>query len=221
MTLLIEGVRKSHGSQVVLCDVALRVEFGQTVAVTGVSGAGKTTLLRIIAGVDRAIDGRLSWASSCIAGPQIWTPPWARPFAMVFQDYGLWPHLSVEQHLRFVKHGSRRHRATGATDVDHLLSVLDLFALRKRLPPDLSGGQQQRLAIGRALARDPDLLLLDEPLAHQDEDSRDKVWGEILQWQAVTQGTIIISTHDNGWAARHANSVFQLHEGKLNGAPGP
>src|SRR5918999_3558721 len=149
------GVRKCFGKVVAVDDASLCVDRAGIVAVLGPSGCGKTTLLRLIAGFERPEAGTVDVAGRMVAGPGTWIPPEERRVGMVFQDYALFPHLTVAENVGFGL--ARRQR--GAR-VPELLSIVGLDGLGRRYPHELSGGQQQRVALARALAPSPELVLL-------------------------------------------------------------
>jgi ABC-type Fe3+/spermidine/putrescine transport system ATPase subunit len=178
----------------VLHDVSLDVARGRCTALLGPSGAGKTTLLWILAGLLTPDGGRLERGAGRIG--------------MVFQGLGLWNHLTVERHLDVV----------GATPSarERLLERMDLASLRQRRPAALSGGERQRLAIARALAVEPDWLLLDEPMAHLDGTAREDLFDLLREALAsVTGAGVLIATHHAGEAMRLADDLAVLIEGRV------
>jgi ABC-type sugar transport system ATPase subunit len=205
-----------HGGRQVLDALDMTVRRGELLVIAGSSGAGKTSLLRLIAGVDRPQGGKISWGDRTLAGASEWVPPWERPFAMVFQDFALWPHMTVLEHLVFVLQSRRDLGRAGRRQLAiGCLARLEISELSQRYPAELSGGQQQRVAIARSLVRAPDLLLLDEPFAHLDELTAEVAWSSISRWREETGGTIAIVTHDSLWAERHATRQLHLREGRL------
>ena len=161
------GVSKRYGAVRAVDDAQLCVEQGEFVALLGPSGCGKTTLLRLIAGFEEPESGTVEVAGVPVAGNGSWVPPERRKVGMVFQDYALFPHLTVAENVGFGL--PRRERATR---VPALLAVVDLCGLGDRYPHELSGGQQQRVALARALAPGPELVLLDEPWSNIDPHLR-------------------------------------------------
>lgn len=217
--LNVSSLSHSLGPTEVLNGVDVDVPANSIVAITGPSGAGKTTLLRLIAGVDTPDTGRIAWCSSQVAGPERWVPPWQRPFAMVFQDLALWPHLRVRQHLDFVLKGRRGlPRAERQRIRDRRLGQLHIDDLANRYPSELSGGQQQRVAIARALVREPELLLLDEPFAHIDGSLAGMIWQAIREWREAAGATIVIVTHNAEEFASEVDMTFELRHGTLRPA---
>ena len=190
-------------------ELARRLDAGAFVALFGRSGAGKTTLLRILAGLTRPQHGRI-----VVAG-QVWLdtaagidlPPQARSVGMVFQDYALFPNLTVRANVAY---------ATGPNDaawVDELLEMMHLGALQRQLPATLSGGEQQRVALARAVARRPALLLLDEPLAALDMALRLRLQDDLAALHRRLGLTTLMVSHDIGEVFRMAEEVWQLEDG--------
>ncbi len=204
---------KSFGEERVLEGVNLRVSKGEVLAVLGVSGAGKTTLLRIIAGLEPAdkgkvfIEGRLA-----TEGENIIIPPWKRKIGFIFQNLGLWEHMSVEEHLRFVLSSSGRE---DREELERLLTFMDLLPHRHKKPHQLSGGQRQRLAFARALAQKPSLLLLDEPLSNLDMPRKRALREELLRIKALGKVTIIYVTHDPLDVRLLSDRVAVLQDGRI------
>src|SRR3989304_5236256 len=158
LMIRLEGVTKRFGDVVAVDDTSLCVDRGEVVALLGPSGCGKSTLLRLVAGFERPEAGTVEVAGRIVAGAGSWVPPEQRRIGMVFQDYALFPHLTVAENVAFGL--ARRERAAR---VSSLLSVVGLDGLGRRYPHELSGGQQQRVALARVLAPAPELILLDEP----------------------------------------------------------
>jgi ABC-type sulfate/molybdate transport systems ATPase subunit len=185
----------------------LSLEVGSTVALVGPSGAGKSTVLRAVAGLTRPAGGRIT------SGQDVWfdaargisLPPDRRRVGLVFQDYALFPHMSVRQNVEY----ARRHRAD---------EYLDRFAIRHlehARPGELSGGERQRVALARALARDPDVLLLDEPLSALDAHTKADVRAELQQLLAGLGLPVLLVTHDFEDAAALADTVGVIVDGAL------
>jgi ABC-type sulfate/molybdate transport systems ATPase subunit len=185
----------------------LSLDVGSTVALIGPSGAGKTTVLRAVAGLIRPRSGRI------ISNQAVWfdaerdvsLPPDQRRVGLVFQDYALFPHLTVRQNIEY----SRRHNA------DEYLERFGLTHLERARPGRLSGGERQRVALARALARDPDVLLLDEPLSALDAHTKTDVRAELQQLLAGLGIPVLLVTHDFEDAAALADTIGVLVEGEL------
>lgn len=187
---------------------------GELLALVGPSGSGKTTLLRCIAGLDRPAEGRIAcngtlWLDT---GQGINVPPQARSVGLVFQHYALFPHLTALDNVSAaLGHLPRRYRAERARE---LLALVHLAGLEARRPAELSGGQQQRVAVARALARDPQALLLDEPFSAVDQVTRRKLQKELAQLRHRFRIPIVLVTHDLEEARMLADRMVILHHGR-------
>ncbi len=189
----------------------LAARHGQIVALLGPSGCGKTTTLRMIAGLEVADRGTVEIDGRVVAQPGMHQPPERRSIGMVFQDYALFPHLSVGQNVGFGL--SRGNRLNSRTD-----AVLDLVGLQgygRRMPQELSGGQQQRVALARALAPQPDLLLLDEPFSNLDPELRASVRRDVHDILVTARATTILVTHDQEEALSLADYVAVMADGHI------
>lgn len=194
--LTLSTLSKAHGAASVLHGVDLQLVDSSVVALMGPTGVGKTTLMRLIAGLERPDRGVIAWAGTVWADADRVVPPWVRPVSMMFQDLALWPHLTVEAHLDFVLKAQRTlRRADRRRRTNELLDPLGLQGLAGRFPGELSGGQQQRVALARALAREADLLLLDEPFSHLDPESAAAAWVFVLYERKRRGLTVIVATH--------------------------
>lgn len=193
-------------------EIGLSIERGESVALLGPSGSGKTTLLRLLAGLLPADAGHIAafgrlWLD-CAAGIDL--PPRRRRAGLVFQDYALFPNMSVRGNLRFaLPRGRRPGRA------DELLELAGLAALADVKPARLSGGQQQRLALVRALAAEPELLLLDEPLSALDGALRRELQEALAALRAEQRTTLVLVTHDPAEALRLADRALLLEAGRV------
>ncbi|MDJ0320529.1 ABC transporter ATP-binding protein [Pseudarthrobacter sp. PS3-L1] len=216
--LEIDGVTKKFGQQEVLKGVNLSVEKGGTTAIVGPSGSGKTTLLRLIAGFEHPDSGRIALNGSAVAGNEAWVPAHKRRVGYVAQDGALFPHLSVGQNISFGLDGSRVSGGRRGIQrrISELLDMVSLDpAMVTRRPHQLSGGQQQRVALARALAREPELMLLDEPFSALDAGLRvatRRAVGTVLKDAGIT--TILV-THDQSEALSFADQVAVMRGGRL------
>jgi iron(III) transport system ATP-binding protein len=193
-----------------LQDISLEVERGSLVALTGESGCGKTTLLRIIAGLEVPTSGEIHIAQQTVVGKGVFVKPEKRKVGMVFQDYALFPHLTVAENVAYgLTIGEKKSR------VQQMLALVGLVGYEKRYPHQLSGGQQQRVALARALAPQPQVLLLDEPFSNLDELLREQLRDEICQIIRQTGITAILVTHDTKDAIITADKIALLRKGKL------
>lgn len=193
--------------------VNLQVPFGETLAIAGPSGAGKTTLLRMIAGLTPPDQGTIHYNHQPWHTPKATTPPQTRRCGLVFQHHALFPNMSVLQNLRFAQSPS----TTSPTLIEELLERTALSNFRHSRPDQLSGGQQQRLALARALAAQPLLLLLDEPFSAQDKKLRPQLINLLadLQTRWAPDLITILVTHDLGDIFQLAHRVALLSEGKI------
>ncbi|MCW2476341.1 MULTISPECIES: ABC transporter ATP-binding protein [unclassified Symbiopectobacterium] len=206
-----------YGATPVLNDIHLEIAQGEFVALLGASGCGKTTLLRTIAGFSSPDAGAV-----LVNGQDITHfPPEKRGMALVFQSYALWPHMTVAQHIAYGLKLRRLPRAEIARRVTQLESMLGLTGLGERKPAQLSGGQRQRVALGRALAIQPDILLLDEPLSNLDTRIRLQLRDEIRALQQRLGLTAIHVTHDREEAMVMADRIVILHQGRVMQAGSP
>ena len=210
-SLTLSEVRKSYGSLAVIHGVDLAIGEGEFVVFVGPSGCGKSTLLRMIAGLEEVTDGEIA-----IKGRDVTDlDPSERGIAMVFQSYALYPHMSVRDNLAF---GLRMSR-TGAAEIDrrvaHASSILKIDHLLARRPGQLSGGQRQRVAIGRAIVREPDVFLFDEPLSNLDAELRVSMRIEIARLHRQLGNTMIYVTHDQTEAMTLADRIVILRDGRI------
>ncbi len=199
--------KKLHGSSGEM-DLAINLEIKENdfVALAGESGSGKTTLLRVLAGLEVA-KGTIKIGDKIWLDSKVNIAPQKREIGFVFQDYALFPNMSVEENLLFVNKDKKL--------ADHLLAITELSALKKRLPNTLSGGQKQRVSLCRALMNRPKLLLMDEPLSALDPMMRAKLQSEILTLHKEFGTTTIMVSHDPSEIYRLSNRVIVLNQGKI------
>ncbi len=207
----VDGLDVRYGAIEVLRGISLSVEAGSFVALLGSSGCGKTTLLRTISGFIVPSRGRIRLAGQDVTN----TPPDKRNTAMVFQSYALWPHMTVFQNMAYGLRLRRRSRIEISGKINDLLTLLHLEGLGDRNITALSGGQRQRVALGRALAIDPDVLLLDEPLSNLDARIRVELRGELRAVQSRLGITAIHVTHDREEAMVLADRIVVLNNGRI------
>jgi len=199
--------------------LTLTVAQGEILALLGPSGCGKTTTLRLIAGFEAPDSGRVVMRGETMAGPGSWIPPERRGIGIVFQDYALFPHLTVAENVGFgLQHLGRSGRPPRARQIVELVG-LETFG--SRYPHELSGGQQQRVALARALAPAPALILLDEPFSNLDADLRAQMREEVERILRNTGTTGIFVTHDQEEAFTLADRVGVLNEGRLEQLDAP
>lgn len=206
--LNINQIFKSFGKTEVLKDVSLEINQGETIALLGQSGSGKTTLLRIIAGLEQANSGSITFNETVWQSETIFIEPQDRSIGFVFQNYALFPHLSVAQNILFGTKASKNQ-------LNDLLYSLQLSELSERYPHELSGGQQQRVALARAIVRKPALLLMDEPFSSLDEHLKDQLRSNLKQTLSKLGITTIIVTHDSNDAFYLADKIALLNNGKI------
>jgi iron(III) transport system ATP-binding protein len=192
-------------------DASIDVSAGTLVALLGPSGCGKTTLLRLIAGLDRPHGGTIEVAGRTVESETVHVPPERRQVGLVFQEYALFPHLSVEENVAFgLKSGPDR-----AARIADMLRQVGLDGLGGRMPFELSGGQQQRVALARALAPGPRLIMLDEPFSNLDPSLREGVRREVRRVLRAANATAIIVTHDQEEALSLADEVAVMMDGRI------
>lgn len=205
----LSNIAKAFGPLRVLRGVSLTVEAGQALAVVGPSGCGKTTLLRLVAGLDTPDAGRVRLFDRVVAEGRVFVAPVERGVGMVFQDFALWPHMSVERHLDFVLRAQRIARAERRRRIDALLDLCRLEDKRHAHPAELSGGQQQRVGIARGLATEPRILLLDEPFSNLDPELRERIAQEVLRRKRGGL-TLLLAVHASEDAAALADRTMAL-----------
>ncbi len=209
--LRIEGVGKTFGNFRAVDNLSLDIRAGEFFALLGPSGCGKTTLLRMLAGFETPDEGRILLDGKDIAP----VAPHERPVNMMFQNYALFPHLSVHDNIAFGLKRAGMARTEIATRVAEMTALVKLDGLDKRKPDQLSGGQKQRVALARSLARRPQVLLLDEPLAALDKKLRESTQLELMELQRRLGMTFIIVTHDQEEAMTMANRIGVMDAGRL------
>ncbi len=201
---------------------ARRVSFclrkGQLLALLGPSGCGKTTTLRLIAGFEEPDAGEILIGGRLVAGPGVFVPPERRRVGMVFQEYALFPHLTVADNVRF---GLRHYAGETEKRVREVLELVGLLGLEKRMPHELSGGQQQRVALARALAPEPDLILLDEPFSNLDAGLRVRVRAEVRTILKEAEATAVFVTHDQEEALSLVDQVAVMMDGVVHQVASP
>jgi iron(III) transport system ATP-binding protein len=207
--LVVEDLTRRFGERSALESVSLDIAAGEILCLLGPSGSGKSTLLRLVAGLERPSAGRIVLEGVEVAGPRTFVEPERRRVGMVFQDYALFPHLTVAQNIGF---GVRQPAQAAVAE------LLDAVGLRGRggcYPHMLSGGERQRVALARALAPAPRLLLLDEPFSGLDGRLRDQIRRDTLDLLRRTRTTTVLVTHDAGEALRLADRIALLERGAL------
>lgn len=207
------GYETPHGDKLVVRDLSLGLPAGHIGCLLGASGCGKTTALRAIAGFEPVRAGRILLDGTVISSPQVQVAPEKRRVGMMFQDYALFPHLTVAQNVGF---GLRRMgRAQRESRIAEMLELVGLRTAGDSYPHELSGGMQQRVALARALAPSPDLLLLDEPFSNLDVDTRERLAFEVRDILKTTGHTAILVTHNQAEAFAIADRIGIMSEGRL------
>jgi iron(III) transport system ATP-binding protein len=202
-----EGLTRDFGARRAVDGVDLRLERGGFLAVVGPSGSGKTTLLRMIAGFERPDAGTVAIGGRPVAGPATWVEPEARRVGMVFQQGALFPHLSVAGNVGFGAAAPRR--------VEECLELVGLADRAGAFPHELSGGERQRIALARALAADPEVVLLDEPFSALDAGLRERLREEVAGILRAAGTSTLLVTHDQSEALSLADTVAVLRDGRL------
>ena len=211
MRVLIRNLSKRFESTTALKDVSFEIASQELFFLLGPSGCGKTTLLRLVAGFYQPDAGELIFGEKPMNG----VPPHQRNTGMVFQNYALWPHLTVAENIAYGLEVRSVSAAERETRVIEALSIVQMEQFARRMPNQLSGGQQQRVALARALVIRPDLLLLDEPLSNLDARLRLEMREEIRRIHAQTKITTIYVTHDQKEALSLADRMAIMHEGRI------
>jgi len=209
----LEHIGRTFGDTAAVNDVSLDISAGEVVSLVGHSGCGKSTLLRIIAGVETRDSGSVSLAGTVVDGDKGFVEPERRNVGFVFQDYALFPHLSVCDNILFgLKNRSRREASAILSDV---LKRIGIEHLKHRFPHTLSGGEQQRVALARALAPNPSVILLDEPFSNLDQGLRERVRDETLSVLRASGTTVIMVTHDPEEALSSGDRVVLMRAGEI------
>src|ERR1700760_2479529 len=205
----IRNVRKSFGSTEVLHGVNVEIDDGEFVILVGPSGCGKSTLLRMIAGVENIPGGEIAIGGRVVND----VAPKERDIAMVFQNYALYPHMTVRDNMAFALALAKMDKVTIEQKVGRAAEILALTPLLQRYPRQLSGGQRQRVAMGRAIVRDPQVFLFDEPLSNLDAKLRVAMRSEIKELHQRLKTTTVYVTHDQIEAMTMADKIVVMHDG--------
>ncbi|MFH5775099.1 ABC transporter ATP-binding protein [Paracoccus broussonetiae] len=216
-SVTIREVRKSYGAVEVMHGVSVDIDEGEFVVLVGPSGCGKSTLLRMLAGLEHITSGDILIGEKVVND----LPPKDRDIAMVFQNYALYPHLTVAENMGFSLKLKGSSRAEIGEKVKPAAEILGLAHLLDRYPRQLSGGQRQRVAMGRAIVRDPQVFLFDEPLSNLDAKLRVSMRTEIKNLHNRLKTTTVYVTHDQIEAMTMADKIVVMHDGRVEqiGAP--
>ncbi len=207
----IRNVRKSFGAVDVIHGIDVAIADEEFVVLVGPSGCGKSTLLRMIAGLEQISGGEIAIGGAVVNN----LPPKDRDIAMVFQNYALYPHMTVRDNMAFSLKLRRADNATIESRVKQAADILGLGALLERYPRQLSGGQRQRVAMGRAIVRDPQVFLFDEPLSNLDAKLRVQMRVEIKALHQRLRTTSVYVTHDQVEAMTMADRIVVMHDGRV------
>ncbi|MCJ8518344.1 iron(III) transport system ATP-binding protein [Pseudorhizobium tarimense] len=214
--LILNSLEKRFGSGApAVRDLSLTVQEGRFLALLGPSGCGKTTVLRMIAGFEQPSDGSILLGERLLADAATMLPPERRNMAMVFQSYALWPHMTVAENVGYPLKVRKVAKEKARQKVREALSAVRLDAYADRRPAALSGGQRQRVALARCLVTEPDVVLLDEPLANLDRHLRQEMEETFREFHARSGATMIYVTHDQSEAMALATDVAVMSEGRL------
>src|SRR5580765_970918 len=217
MSISVDHVSKHFGDFAALDDVSVSVEAGSLTALLGPSGSGKSTLLRVIAGLERPDAGTVSISGLDVTG----RPPQQRGVGFVFQHYAAFKHMTVWDNIAFGLTIRKRPKAEIKHRVRELLELVQLEGLAERYPAQLSGGQRQRMGLARALAVDPEVLLLDEPFGALDARVRKELRAWLRRLHDETHTTTVIVTHDQEEAMEVAETVAVMNHGRIEEVAGP
>jgi multiple sugar transport system ATP-binding protein len=216
-SVTIRDVKKAFGATPVIHGVDIQIEDGEFVILVGPSGCGKSTLLRMIAGLENISGGEIEIGGRVVNN----VPPKERDIAMVFQNYALYPHMTVADNMGFSLKLRNAPKSEIKQRVDRAAQILSLGHLLERYPRQLSGGQRQRVAMGRAIVRDPQVFLFDEPLSNLDAKLRVQMRTEIKELHQRLKTTTVYVTHDQIEAMTMADKIVVMHDGIVEqiGAP--
>jgi len=213
----LRGVRKAFGATRVIHGVDVSIADGEFVVLVGPSGCGKSTLLRMIAGLEEISDGEIAIGGRVVNR----VAPKERDIAMVFQNYALYPHMTVRDNMSFSLRLAKAPAAEREERVGKAAQILGLESLLDRYPRQLSGGQRQRVAMGRAIVRDPQVFLFDEPLSNLDAKLRVQMRAEIKELHQRLRTTSVYVTHDQIEAMTMADRIVVMHDGKVEQVGSP
>jgi multiple sugar transport system ATP-binding protein len=205
----IQGVHKHFGGNHIIRGVDVDIADGEFAVLVGPSGCGKSTLLRMLAGLEEIGEGQISIGGKVVNQ----MPPKERDIAMVFQNYALYPHMTVRDNMAFSLMLAKQDKAVAAQRVKEAAEILGLSALLDRYPRQLSGGQRQRVAMGRAIVRDPQVFLFDEPLSNLDAKLRVQMRTEIKELHQRLKTTSVYVTHDQIEAMTMADQIVVMRDG--------
>ncbi len=210
-----DGVEKYYAEQKALKSIHLSIEPGQFVVLLGPSGSGKSTMLRCLGGLEKIDAGEIRFGNTVVSSPRVHLPPDRRNLAMVFQDFALWPHMTVAENVGFALERSESDKRVLKEKVGALLEKVGLSHKADRYPNTLSGGEQQRVSLARALVASPGMILFDEPLSSLDAHLRERLRVEIAALTRESASSVLYITHDQSEAFALADVVGILDQGEL------
>lgn len=215
ITIEFSNISKTYpeNDQPAVSGISFKVKEGEILALLGPSGSGKTTILRLIAGLEKPDEGRILLEEKDVCPSGHFLPPEERAIGMVFQDYALFPHLTVAKNIAFGIQGKSQSEKMRL--IDNIVDMVGLSPFRERYPHELSGGQQQRVALARALAPDPVVILLDEPFSNLDPDMRRQMRSDVTEILQKAGRTAVLVTHDHEEAFAMADNIALLNNGCL------
>ncbi len=219
--LELSAISKKFGTQTAVDALDLTVESGQLVSLLGPSGCGKTTTLRLVSGFAVPDGGTITVAGRQVSAAGSVVPPEKRDMSMIFQSYALWPHLTVAENVAYGLKLRKLPRADIERRVRAMLETMQLLPFEQRYPAELSGGQQQRVGLARALAVEPKILLLDEPLSNLDANLREEMRHEIRRLHDRFHYTTIYVTHDQAEAMTTSDLIAVMRNGRIEQAGSP
>jgi len=213
--LILDNVCKTFNNQTVVNQLSLTVPEGAFCALLGPSGCGKTTTLRMIAGLEKLTSGSLSMNGQILDNGDNIVPPERRQMSMVFQSYALWPHMTVKENVSYPLKIQKKTTSQMRVTVQKVLETVDMLKYQDRKIQELSGGQRQRVALARCLVAEPEVVLLDEPLANLDRHLRATMEQSFREFHRKTGATFIFVTHDQAEAMALATHVAVMNQGEL------
>ena len=215
--ILLDGIVKSYGKEVVVKNLDLLVEPGEFLTILGPSGCGKTTTLRMIAGLEEPNQGNIKLDDKVVFSRNegVVIPPEARNLGLIFQSYALWPHMTVEKNITLALKEQKISKDEIASRLANALNMVQLTGYAERYPSELSGGQQQRVAVARLIALRPTILLMDEPLSNLDAKLRTEMRASLKRLHRDLDATTVYVTHDQIEALTLSDRVIIMNEGQI------
>jgi iron(III) transport system ATP-binding protein len=214
-------VSHRYGKTPSVSDISFEIEKGRVVSLLGPSGSGKSTILRLAAGLEQPQSGEIYLNDRLVASPQMMVPPEERGIGLVFQDYALFPHMSVAENVSYGLMRNGKGAAAREGRVGEVLDHVDLAGYQDTMPHELSGGEQQRVALARALAPSPELILLDEPYAGLDSRLRERIRDDMLHILKEAGTAVLMVTHDSEEAMFMSDHIAVIRDGRLEQAGRP